>query len=353
MGLMKTAHGRRPNMGERAPDNAAPVATPATVQRLQIAASSAFAMLAGMQLQLFTSLSAGPRYAEALAAERGVSAERLSRLLYALSACGLLERRQNGFANTPEAAKFLVKGLPDYIGGVHELLDQLWHADLMTALSIRSGRPAAVHDYTAMTDDELAAMLRGMHGSAVSAARDLLTQFDFSQCRSLMDVGGGSGGLVAAFCAARPDVVGVLFELSRTAALAAGILKDVPGGNRVTIETGDILLAPPRERHDAVVMRALVQVLSPSDAAQAIRNASAALRPGGAIYITGGGILDNDRLAPIGAVFLNVTFMNLYRAGASYTEAEYADWLAAAGCEDVRRAILPTGASVIHARKHR
>ena len=64
MELMKAAHGRRPNMGERVPDNAAPVATPATVQRLQIAASSAFAMLAGMQLQLFSSLSATMRWSD-------------------------------------------------------------------------------------------------------------------------------------------------------------------------------------------------------------------------------------------------------------------------------------------------
>jgi len=98
MELMKAAHGRRPNMGERVPDNAAPVATPATVQRLQIAASSAFAMLAGMQLQLFTSLSAGPRDAEALAAERGVSAERLSRLL---SPCRLVDSSSNAKMASP------------------------------------------------------------------------------------------------------------------------------------------------------------------------------------------------------------------------------------------------------------
>jgi hypothetical protein len=59
--------------------------------------------------------------------------ERLSRLLYALAVCGLLERRGGGFANGPEAATFLVKGLPRYIGGAHELLGQLWHADLLTA----------------------------------------------------------------------------------------------------------------------------------------------------------------------------------------------------------------------------
>ncbi len=236
-------------------------------------------------------------------------------------------------------------------GGMHELLSQLRHADLLTAESIRSGRPAALHDFAAASDTEMAAMLRGMHPGAVGAGRDLLQHFDFSECRSVVDVGGGSGGLVATLCSAYPGLRGTLFELPRTAALAPSILRDTPGGDRVAIEAGDILRAPPRETHDAVVLRALVQVLAPADAANAICNAAAALRPRGHIYINGGGILDNDRLAPRTAVFLNVKFMNLYPAGAAYTEAEHAEWLAAAGCGEVGRITLPNGGGIIRATK--
>jgi len=152
-------------------------------------------------------------------------------------------------------------------------------------------------------------------------------------------------------CDAHPRLRGTLFELPRTTALAPSILRHTPGGDRVSIKAGDILRAPPRGTHDAVVLRALVQVLAPSDAAHAISNAAAALRPRGHIYINGGGILDNDRLAPRTAVFLNVTFTNLYPAGAAYTEAEHTAWLSAAGCGDVRRITLPNGAGVIHATK--
>lgn len=59
-----------------------------------------------------------------------------------------------------------------------------------------------------------------------------------------------------------------------------------------------------------------MQVLAPADAARAIANAAAALRPDGTIYITGAGILDDDRMGPKSAVFINLTFMNLYQAGA-------------------------------------
>jgi O-methyltransferase domain/Dimerisation domain len=339
-------------MSEAAPSRLTDVVAPETIQRLQATVPGAFAMLVGMQLEVFTHLADGPRSAAEIATGIGVADERLSRLLYALVVAGLLEVRDSRFANTPEAAVFLVKGLPGYIGAVHELLDQLWHADLLTARSIRSGQPAAMHDFAAASDDEMAAMLRGMHSGPIAAARELLQRFDFTGCRSLIDVAGGSGGLVATLCAALPELDGTLFELPRTASLAEPLLRDTPGGDRVVVEVGDILAAPPSGMHDTVTMRALIQVLGPADAARAIVNAAASLRPGGAFYIIGGGILDDDRLAPRAAVFWNVTFMNLYPAGASYTEAEHAAWLAAAGCRNIERVILPSGGGIIRATKH-
>jgi hypothetical protein len=49
---------------------------------------------------------------------------------------------------------------------------------------------------------------------------------------------------------------------------------------------------------------------------------------------------------------MNVTFMNLYCAGASYTETEHAGWLVAAGCGDPRRVTLPNGSGIISATKN-
>ncbi len=329
----------------------ASTAFPTTIRHLQDQASAAFAMLAGMQLEVFTQLADGPRDATGIAAAIGVADDRLSRLLYALVIAGLLECHGHTFANTPEAAAFLVKGRPGYLGSIHSMLQPIWHADIQTAHSIRSGGPADLHDYNNSSDADLSSLLRGLHGTAVATARDFMQRFDFSGCHSLIDVGGGSGGLVATFCDARPDLEGTLFDLPRTVALAAPILAETPGGNRVIIESGDILAAPPRGMHDVAVMRAFVQVFSPGDAARAIVNTAAAVRPGGKIYISGAGILDNDRLGPRPAVFYNVTFMNFYNAGASYTEAEHAAWLAAAGCADVGRITMANGLGIIHATK--
>jgi SAM-dependent methyltransferase len=336
--------------GDRGRDAVSPPVRPDTIRRLQAGVAPALALLAGMELRVFTRLDAGPATSAELGASLGVDPERLARLLRALAVTGLIEIEDGRFRNSAEAAIFLVEGRPDHIGG-QELLGQLWHADLHTAQSIRSGRPAALHDFAGASDDAMLAMMRGMHPLAVAAGQDLARRLDLAKVQSVIDIGGGSGGLAAALCALEPARRGTLFELPRNARLAAALLQATPGGERVAIEAGDILAGPPPGSYDLAVLRALVQVLGPDEAERAIRHAAAAVRPGGAVVIIGGGILDDDRQGPPSAVLLDLTLMNLYPAGAAYTEAEHATWLLGAGCHDLRRIVLPTGSSIILARK--
>jgi hypothetical protein len=43
--------------------------------------------------------------------------------------------------------------------------------------------------------------------------------------------------------------------------------------------------------------------------------------------------------------------MNIYPAGAAYTEGEYFAWLSAAGCDEEQRFTLPDGRDAIRATK--
>ena len=89
-----------------------PVPRPDTIDALRWGADAAFAMLAGLQLDLFTALQSGAQTPPQLAATLGVGADRLRLLLYALVAAGLLTEQDGRFANTPEAQHFLVQGTP-------------------------------------------------------------------------------------------------------------------------------------------------------------------------------------------------------------------------------------------------
>ena len=68
------------------------------------------------------------------------------------------------------------------------------------------------------------------------------------------------------------------------------------------------------------------------------------------MLISGGGILDDDELGPLNAVFMNITFMNFYDESEAYTEAEHRAWLAEAGFVGVTREQLPDGKELIRGR---
>src|SRR3990172_8470710 len=99
---------------------------PETIEKLASAVYPSFAMLAGMQLDLFTPLKDGPMTAAQLAAALGVRADKLQPLLYALVAAGLLTVDGDLFSNPPEASHFLVRGKPSYAGGRREALSHWW-----------------------------------------------------------------------------------------------------------------------------------------------------------------------------------------------------------------------------------
>ena len=104
--------------------------------------------------------------------------------------------------------------------------------------------------------------------------------------------------------------------------------------------------------YDVAVLRGLLQVLSPEDARQAVRNINPAINPGGRIYIIGQ-ILDDSRISPAEAVGFNLAFINSYDAGESYTEKEHRDWLNDAGFVEIERPkfLLADASGIMTAKK--
>ena len=80
---------------------------PESIERLQYGASLSYAMLAGMQLDVFTPLKDGPMTLDQLAASLDVRPIKLRPLAHALVAAELLTLDDDGFRNTTEANIFL------------------------------------------------------------------------------------------------------------------------------------------------------------------------------------------------------------------------------------------------------
>jgi ubiquinone/menaquinone biosynthesis C-methylase UbiE len=329
-----------------------PPLRPETIEKLASAVYPAFAMVAGMQLDVFTPLKDGPLSVEHLAAALAVHPHKLRPLLYALVAAGLLTVEDERFANTPEAAYFLVRGQPAYRGGTYEGLLLRWQATLHTAETIRTGVPQAKVDYVAMPPDQLEPWYRGIHDEAVAAARMLIARQDVSSARHLLDVGGGSGGLALTIAASYPQLQATVVDLATVTPITRRYVAEAGLTERVHIMTADVVHGPLSGVFDVAVLLRLIQVLSPDQVRRVLRNVSQVVEPGGVIYIVGQ-VLDDSRLSPPETVAGNLFFLNVFDEGQAYTEQEHRDWLAEAGFEQCERHILPNRMSIMRARKPR
>jgi hypothetical protein len=147
---------------------------PETITNLFDAVYPSLAMLAGIELDLFTQLDDGPGAADQLADVIGVQAVKLKPLLYALVVAGLLTVEDELFSNTTEAEQFLVRGKPDYLGDVQGLVSNNWARMLKTAATIRQGTPLQEYDYQGMTHDDMVALFRGLVPGSREDARRLM-----------------------------------------------------------------------------------------------------------------------------------------------------------------------------------
>ena len=325
---------------------------PEIINRLSDSVYSSFAMLAGIQLDLFTPLEDGPLSAEEIADMLSVQDTKLRPLLYALVVAGLLSVEDGLFANTPEADGYLVQGKPSYLGGGHELELMLWEAVLKTAATIRTGTPQAKIDYFSMPEEELAAFFRGIHPGTIVVARNLMEHHDFPTFRSLLDVGGGSGGLAIALTESHPQLRATVVDLELVTPFTKRFVEEANAADRVEVVTADVVRDVLSGSFDVAVASKLTQVLSPDEVRATLGNVANVLEPGGVIHLYTQ-VLDNSRLSPEEAVSFNLVFLNIYDHGQAYTEQEYRDWLAEAGFVDFERVPLPSEPknSILTARK--
>ena len=320
-----------------------------TIDRCKTDVLAPIAFLAGAKLDVFTGLAPGPATAEELAERLAVDPARLSPLLYALVATGLLEQQGGAFRNTDEARHYLVRGSPTFIGDIHVLFEDLWIGAFQAADSVRTGEPLAAHDYARMGDDALRAFFAGQHPDALLAGWKLADVVDLSGARRLADIGGGSGGVAIALCERYRELHATVLDLPDVTRVADVYIAKSACADRVAVSPCDLLRGPLAGDYDVAVMRSLLQVLGPTECREVLRNLHGALVPNARLLILGQ-ILDDDRANPKSVAMFNLIFMSFYREGRAHTEADHRGWLEAAGFHGIERRLTPNGLNMMIAR---
>lgn len=325
---------------------------PVAIMRNLHAMFPPMALLAGIQLNVFTTLKEGSQSIMEIAKALDVQEEKLSPLLHTLVVAGLLQTEGGMFSNTPEAYKFLVNDRPEYLGGLVVFYKMLWGMIQNTADSIKTGVPQAKFDFQALPEEELEAYFRKQIHSSQAGGADIADSIDFSDFRKLLDAGGGSGGAAMAICRKNPHLHATVADFPKVAQLAASFIVDAGMADRIDAAAVDLCSAQPQGEYDAVLLRAVIQTFSKDDAIKILENVGRSMTAGGKIFIVGS-ILDNSRLGPMSSLAYSLVFLNTYDNGGAYTEDEYRGMLTQTGFGEISVSLeaLSDGMGIVSATK--
>jgi SAM-dependent methyltransferase len=157
--------------------------------------------------------------------------------------------------------------------------------------------------------------------------RAVVAAYDFSGIRTLVDVGGGYGGLLTAILRANPTVHGVLFDLPRVAAQAAEQIAGAGLAERCDVVGGDMFDSLPTGA-DAYVMSEVLHGFQDDRASVILGNCRRAVAAEGRLLIVDLVLPPGDE--PFFGSLLDLEML-VIAGGKERTAAEYGELLASSG----------------------
>ncbi|NUS43186.1 MAG: hydroxyneurosporene methyltransferase [Mycobacteriaceae bacterium] len=328
------------------------VPAPIALMEMVQASMLAQAVYAAAELGIADALADRPLSIEDLAAKVEANPDALQRLLRPLRSAGIFRRRPDGtYQLTPLAQPLRADAdvsMRDPIRFLLGAVERNHWSHLPDA--VRTGEavvPALdgmpFFEFTSANEEYGQLFHSAMTSTSALALAPTLATYDFSRYRTIVDVAGGHGSLLAELLNRNPDSRGVLFDLPEVVKDAEELLRDKGVGDRCRVEGGSFFDTVP-EGGDAYVLKHIVHDWPEEQAEQILRTVRRAMTDDARLLLieivlpedsrpTFGNLLDLQMLLSVG--------------GRERTEREYRELLARCGFELVRRVGTVTLDSVL------
>jgi predicted O-methyltransferase YrrM len=319
-------------------------------------------LLSAIELELFTHLEVTALTASQIKDRLGLHQRAIPDFPDALLSLGMLTRDGDGpdarYANTPETAAFLDKASPSYLGGVLEMcnarLYRFW-ADLTEALKTGQPQNEAKHTGRPMFDQlysdpaRLQQFMNAMTGASMSGFYALAEMFEFSNRRTLCDVGGATGQLSVIIARRHPQMRCITFDLPVVEPLARDTIAAAGLTDRVTTAAGDFF-TDPLPAADVITMGMILHDWNLEQKLHLIKAAYDALPPGGA-FICLEPLIDDARRCDAFALSMSLNMLIEFGDAFGFTGKDFTSWCITVGFERVD--ILPLAGPMTAAIAHK
>jgi hypothetical protein len=282
------------------------------------------------QLNLFTILQESPLSGKEAAEKTGCDVRALSILLDAITAMGLLVKRNGRYQCDGAVARLLAEESPDSILPMVLHMASLWPR-WSRLTDIVKGIPAAKEEYDFSREGkELRAFIGAMHSIGMPLAKKIVAAVNPGASRALIDIGGGSGTYTIAFLRAVPEMKAVLFDLPEVIEMARERLGYEGLLDRTTLAEGSFHLDEFPGENDLALISAIIHSNSLEENLALYQKTYRSLKPGGRILIRDH-IMDPGRVRPKDGAVFAINMLVGTSGGSTYTYEEIKTGLSQAG----------------------
>lgn len=307
-----------------------------------------------VELGIFDALEASPLSAETIAAALKLDPRAAELLLNALAALQLLVKESNAFSLTDVAVRYLLRSSPQYVGAMIRFDASLWPCWERLPEAILSGRPARPPNMYQDDPKETAIFINAMD-SLVKARGDaeiLANALDWTNVKTLLDIGSGPATYPIALCSKIPTLRATVFDLPATLKITERYVREAGMADRIELIAGDYRKESIPGTYDMIFLSNIIHGEGIDENRALVHKLAACLQPGGRIVIKDHILEENRAHPPVGAIF-SLLMLLTTASGRCYSFAEIKRWMELAGLRQVQQIDLPPPltSSLVMARK--
>jgi hypothetical protein len=298
------------------------------------------ALFAAVELDVFTTLTDGPLDLETLTCRIGIHRRGAGDFFDALVALGLLYRDPAGwYSNGPESDRYLVRGRPNYLGGLLKHLDaRHYHNWSRLQQALLTGEPQSAlgaDSYAAFYADarKQGLFLNGMTAGSLLSAQVLARKFPWNRYGTFLDVGTAEGCVPVEIASVHPHLKGAGFDLPCLEDAFTCYVRKHGLSDRLRFYPGDFL-ADLLPGADVFIMGRILHNWDPSTRTMLLEKTYRAISPGGALIVYDP-LIDEGRRQPHG-LLSSLNMLIETSGGSEYTAAECENWMVEAGFRNIR-----------------
>jgi ubiquinone/menaquinone biosynthesis C-methylase UbiE len=290
-------------------------------------------------------LQDGAKSCEELATETKTHTRSLYRLMRALASEGIFAETEPGYFTLTPLATVLVSDVPGSArASAIMLAEELYQCWGLLMYSVQTGESAFNRlygmnrfQYYAQNPEVSHIYDRAMTEMSGTDQHGIVSGYDFSSIRQLVDVGGGHGSLIATILKANPIMKGVLFDLAPAIESAKELIKSEGVAQRCEVVSGDFFESVP-SGGDAYILKWVIHNWDDKQAIAILKNCHRAMEKKGKLLLAERVITPgNDAFL---GKFIDLNILAIWPGGCERTEAEYRSLFEAAGFHLTK--IVPT-----------